>query len=349
MITIKPKTRSKIEIKTLEEVIPFLSKFSKNWKRLTPLVKQRLIQLLVSNTFYPNMYHFGLVIRKDILGMRSGTFKSEEYRDIFGWSEEEISKLFNSKAQIFKNCCAFTPGQKEFWIKHHHYSEADAIKKVSETQRKLSKRKKKTTINQPTSLAYYIHRGMSEEQGLKEQSAGQKKRRSNCIEYWLNKGYSKEDAQKEISELQKKRSMFSIEYWLHRGYTLEEAQKHSGTALKNQSTGRISKISQKFFKEVILSLEHDGFSELDFKYGENEHIEFISPKRRIYLDFLHVPSKKVIEFDGKYWHNKRQEQDSNRDDILKSMDYTVLRIPETYNKALWNKYIIQAVEFIKEN
>lgn len=349
MIVIKPKTRSKIEIKTLEEIVPYLSKFSKNWKRLTPTVKARLILLLEGCPFYPGMFHFGLVLRKDILNMRSGTFSPTEYRDIFGWTDEEIFTLMQSKAQIFKELCTVTPGQKEFWIQHHAMSEEDAIKAVSEQQRKLSIRKKKTKVNQPTSLAFYIHRGMSVEEALEAQSAVQKKRRNNCIEYWLNKGFSEENAKKKISELQKKRSKLSIEYWLHRGCTLEEAQEESRKAQKLQLPAKFSKISQKFFNEVLDKLEQIGFNRQDFKYGEHEQCVYTKSNKRNYLDFLHVPSKAVVEFDGTYWHAPQEQQDSERDTTLTSMGYSILRIPETYNVIKWDKYVSTAVDFIKEN
>lgn len=349
MITIKPKTRAKIEIKTIEEVVPYLRKFSKTWKTLTPIVSDRLQSLILSSPFFPGMSHFGLVLRKDILNMRSGTFSKEEYKDIFGWSENDINVLMNGKGAIIKQHCGFTPGQKEFWMLHHNMNVEDAIKQVSETQAKLSKRKKKTTANQPTSLAYYISRGLSQEDAVKAQSDVQKKRRNNCVEYWLNKGYTIDEAKIEISNLQKKRSQLSVEYWLHRGYTLEQAQEKSKTVQKNQLPQKFSKISVKFFKELLAVLEKENINIDDFKYGEDEHCIYISSKRRIYPDFIHMPSKKIVEFDGIYWHSIPEKRDTERDDILKSMGYKVLRVPETYNKMLWNKYIIQAAEFIKEN
>lgn len=254
MISIKPKTRSLITIKTVEEIIPHLKRVSKNWRSLTPKVKDCLITLLNRNPNYTGMSLFHFDLRKEVLHMRSGTFSSEQYKDIFGWSDEEIGSLMESKGKIFKETCAFTPYQKEFWMKHYDLSEEDAIKKVSDVQIKLSKRKKKTTVNQPTSLQYYLHRGMNEAEAIKAQSEVQKKRRNNCVEYWLNRGYSKEDAKKQISNVQKLRSKLSIDYWLHRGYTLEQAQEEAEVAQKSQMPGKVSKISQKFFAELLSEL-----------------------------------------------------------------------------------------------
>jgi hypothetical protein len=340
-----------IIIKTIEEIIPHLKRVSKSWRSLTPQVKDSLLSLLSRNPIYSGMNLFHLDLRKDVLHMRSGTFSSDQYKNIFGWSEEEISSLIKSKDNIIKNSSGgLTPCMKEFWIKHHGLSEKDAIKKVSEIQTKLSKRKKKTVFNNPISLQYYLQRGINKDEAIRAQSEVQKKRRNNCIEYWLNKGYSKEYAKKEISNLQKLRSKLSIEYWLHRGYTLEQAQKEAYLAQKAQMPSKVSKISKKFFTELLLELKKYGYLENEFKYGDNEECIYISSKRRIYLDFYHQLTKKVIEFDGKYWHSEKTIEDEKRDKMLKELGYSVLRIPETYDNELWNKYLIQAVEFIvKEN
>lgn len=350
MIRIKPKTRSLIEIKTIEDILPYLPKWSKNWKSLTPLVKSRLEDIIDSNSFFPGLSHLGLVIRKNVLEMRSGTFSKEHYVDIFGWTINEAEEMLKDKGQLFKESTGgITPGQKEFYVIYHGMSEEDAIKAVSIAQQKLSTRKKKTTVNQPTSLKYYIHRGMTEDEAAAAQSLTQKKRRNNCIEYWTNKGYSEEDAKTEISKIQKTRSQLSIDYWLTRGYSLEQAQEESVKIQNKQFPGKFSKISQKFFKELITILKEYGYSNSDFKFGEQEECVFITPKRRVYLDFLHIESKKVIEFDGKYWHHLQEEQDADRDKLLNSLGYSILRIPETYNKQLWYKYLTSASEFITGN
>jgi hypothetical protein len=323
---------------------------SKSWRSLTPQVKDRLLALLSRNPIYTGINLFHLDLRKEVLQMRSGTFSSEQYKNIFGWSDEEIRSLMKSKGKIIKDSSGgLTPCMTEFWVRHHGLSEKDAIKKVSELQTKLSKRKKKTVFNNPVSLQYYLHRGMNEDEAIKMQSEVQKKRRNNCIEYWLNKGYSKEYAEKEISNLQKLRSKLSVEYWLNKGYALEQAQKEADAAQKAQMPTKVSKISKKFFTELLLELKKYGYLENEFKYGDNEECIYISSKRRVYLDFYHQTTKKVIEFDGRYWHSEKDIEDDNRDKLLKELGYSVLRIPETYDNVLWNKYLIQAAEFIKEN
>jgi very-short-patch-repair endonuclease len=69
-------------------------------------------------------------------------------------------------------------------------------------------------------------------------------------------------------------------------------------------------------------------------------------KKRIYLDFLHIPTKSVIEFDGRYWHKKLIEEDVKRDAALEKMGYKVLRIKETYKPQEWLVNINIAISFI---
>lgn len=347
MIQIKPKTRSLKVLNTIEDVIPYLEKFSKNWKELTPSVEARINTLLENDTFYPGMSHFSKALRKDVLEMRSGTFSRQQYIDIFGWSEEEADELLSEKGKLFKETTGgFTPGQKEFWVKHHGMSEEDAVKAVSTAQRKLSVRKKKTTKNQPTSLQFYLSRGASEEEALKAQSEVQKKRRNTCLEYWLTRGYSEEDAKQEISKLQKLRSKLSVEYWLHRGHSLEEAQKKSYQFQNHQLPGKFSKCSQRFFNDVVDKLTHHGFNREDFVFGIKEHCIYISDNKRIYCDFFHEASNKIVEFDGIYWHKNNLDKDAYRDARLRELGYSILRIDETYNKIKWSENVNTAVKFI---
>lgn len=351
MITINPKTRPKIEIRSIEEIIPYLQKVSKNWKSLTPSIREKLETLLNDNLFFPGMSHFLKVVRKDVLDMRSGTFTAEQYAEIFGWSDSEISDFMQHKKNIWRKACPYTTAQPEFWMLHHGMNLEEARNTVSKKQQILSKRKKKTTANLKNSLTYYTSRGMSEEQGLIEQSKVQRLRRNNCIEYWLSRGFSEEDGKKEISELQKKRSQLSMVYWLDRGYSIEESKEKSSLAIRKNISLRsgISKSSKKFFTELVGILNTQGFEDGEFLFGDNEKCIFMSNQKRFYLDFYHEASNSVIEFDGHYWHKDSADQDALRDAYLLSIGLKTLRIPEPKNNRDSDKYINDAVTFIKDN
>lgn len=338
----------KWDIETLEDFAPHLQCVSKNWKKFTPRVSERLQTLLNENIKFSTKYEFYEYLRKQILEMRSGTFQEEHYVDIFGWATEEARQLLSDKGQLFKESThgGLTPNKAKFWEVYHKCSAAKAKERVSKFQRKLSIRKKKTKINQPTSIDYWLNRGHSQEQAVSQQSLLQKLRRNNCVEYWTSRGYSAEDAKLKISEIQKTRSQLSVNYWLHRGHDVESAQKNSLRAQRQQLPAKFSKVSQRFFIQLVDQLVSlHGFKKEDCLFGENEKCVYLTKRKRVFLDFLHVPSNKIIEFDGIFWH-KNPERDKSRDNALEKIGFKTLRVPETYNIHMWNKYISQAIQFL---
>jgi len=65
--------------------------------------------------------------------------------------------------------------------------------------------------------------------------------------------------------------------------------------------------------------------------------------RRFHVDFLLKDSKTVIECDGEYWHlnPKIRERDKRKDELLKSLDYKVLRFSgKTLDKYTENRLAI---------
>lgn len=50
------------------------------------------------------------------------------------------------------------------------------------------------------------------------------------------------------------------------------------------------------------------------------------PIKRYSVDIAHLPSKTVIECDGKYWHKGKERHDRKRDGVLKKLGWHVIRI-----------------------
>lgn len=173
-----------------------------------------------------------------------------------------------------------------------------------------------------------------------------KNHKNSCtLEYWLSKGYTESEAKHKRSERQ-------------RTFTLEKCiQKHGkekGTKiwverqekwlkkLNKSFAGRFSKISQKLFWEIYSKLKDKDsiyFAELDENknpdYSGKNHEFKIKLKHRMVLpDFYDEKTKKIIEFDGTYWHgehiirNSNKEREENRDKFLLSEGYNVLHIKE---------------------
>ena len=164
---------------------------------------------------------------------------------------------------------------------------------------------------------------------------------TTTIEYWLkNTDGDLEEAQKLLTERQ---TTFSLniciekhgqelgrEVWLERQYKWH----------RNYKKSNFSKISQRLFwsiAELLTSLNSIHFAELDDnKYkdisGKNNELR-LKLERVILPDFIDTDQKKIIEFDGIYWHgdvgrgNKARELERN--DILIRNGYRVLHINET--------------------
>lgn len=170
--------------------------------------------------------------------------------------------------------------------------------------------------------------------------------RTNTIRYWTNLGYSEEDAKQKVKERQ---TTFSLSKCIEK-YGKEEGteiwvkrQEKWKDSCKKTRTNKFSKISQELFWEVYGLLTEDKnfiyFAEL----GENKELDNSSvnneyrlklPERVLMPDFINLKTKKIIEFDGTYWHgeymikNPNKLRDEVRDKILIKNGYEVLHIKE---------------------
>lgn len=164
---------------------------------------------------------------------------------------------------------------------------------------------------------------------------------STTIEYWLKKTDGNlEEAKKLLSERQ---STFSLEkcikkYGEENG--LERWVKRQEKWHKNFKKSNYSKISQKLFWlicENLDNIEEIYFAELDINKnkcdnGVNNELKITLKEKVILPDFVDLKTKRIIEFDGVYWHgilgHGNKTRDELRDEILIKNGYSVLRINE---------------------
>jgi hypothetical protein len=110
-----------------------------------------------------------------------------------------------------------------------------------------------------------------------------------------------------------------------------------------------SLISQELFWEVYNNLSSElqhkcYFAELNKEYQFFVNYENNYPKKIIMPDFK--CRKCVIEYDGEYWHN--EELDAQRDTLLKSKGYNILRITDKEYQQNEKECITKCIEFINE-
>jgi very-short-patch-repair endonuclease len=187
----------------------------------------------------------------------------------------------------------------------------------------------------------YIHGTDNVEVTKRKAKENKTKDKDNTqIEYWLNKTNGNlEEAQKLLSQRQSTFSLKSCiekcgekegkQIWLNRQERWHKSYKKSN----------FSKISQELFWSVskqINNLNDIYFAQLNENKekdlsGTNHEIR-LKLEKVILPDFIDVKKRKIIEFDGTYWHGKvghgNKEREIERDMILSNDGYTVLHINE---------------------
>jgi very-short-patch-repair endonuclease len=224
----------------------------------------------------------------------------------------------------------------------------------------------------------------------------------NKIEYWLNQGYTDSEASQKVVEIQTSRSRKSLaakkgargysvrtkEYWMKRGMTeleaikkVSEVQVTNGLSVYVKKYGELigtkkynSRIDQWMKKMLLLTLGVSAVSTELFEavdpiavgaYGDHETT--VRGKTKVYrVDYIDKKQKKIIEFDGTYWHAdpaKYQPTDRIRNklvadiwqaDIKKTKDlelagYQVLRISESSYADNRMQVITQCKDFLNAN
>jgi very-short-patch-repair endonuclease len=205
----------------------------------------------------------------------------------------------------------------------------------------------------------FLYADKTDTQKIKEKAA--KNRADNdgnttSIGYWLKK--TNNDVERAEQLLSQRQSTFSLkkcieEYGEEKGFDRWKTRQE--TWHKNYKKSNFSKISQKLFWDVIEtlgSLENIYFAELD----KNKQKDFsrINNELRLTLDsvilpdFIDTAQKKVIEFDGVYWHGEighgNIQRENLRDNMLIKYGYKVLHINE--NDYIKNKQ--QTIELCRK-
>lgn len=223
---------------------------------------------------------------------------SVEFWENKGFSKEEATFERNSRRNI----------NKEFWIKKGH-PELDAIQLAKE-------QKKSNNLKGSNSNAknYKIYTNQKN------------------VLFWTSNGHTEQFAKKQISLSQ---STFSKEKCISKHGTekgLEIWLKRQEKWAKNYKKSNYSKVSQKLFWSVYNLLENKSnihFAELGEKDTNNEIVLKLK-NRTIKPDFINMSTKKIIEFDGAYWHDVQQNpyREHERDKALVDYGYEILHIKE---------------------
>jgi len=196
----------------------------------------------------------------------------------------------------------------------------------------------------------------SEKEAFVKESVGKwiktvpKEDRPMNVEYWVKRGMTEEDARAEVSRRQ---ATFSLEKCKER-YGEEEGlkrwQERQELWHSNYKKSNYSKISQELFFNLV-----DYVPDAQFAEHTGEKI-FKTLNGSVYkLDFWSPSTKKIIEFDGDYWHSEKLLQanpgrNENRDKEILSTDKSIriMHVKEIEYKQNKKGTIEKCLTFLKE-
>lgn len=178
--------------------------------------------------------------------------------------------------------------------------------------------------------------------------------------YWLKRTDGNEEKAKNL--LSNRQSTFSLEKCIEKYGEEKGLQRWLDRQEKwhsNYKKSNFSKISQELFWEIcknLSCLENIHFAELNENKekdvsGINNELK-LKLEKVILPDFIDIKQKKVIEFDGVYWHgnvghgNKSREKE--RDIILLNNGYKILHINENDFKIDKKGTVSKCIEFLKQ-
>tara|TARA_B110000503_G_scaffold95189_1_gene143344 strand:+ start:548 stop:1615 length:1068 start_codon:yes stop_codon:yes gene_type:complete len=301
-----------------------------------------------------------------LLGIPEMGRHTREYWTSRGWSESESYIKSKQNSQTGK----ISPYSREFWTSKINPNTGNYYTEEESDYERNSRR--------PIRKEYWIKKGYSIEES--EILAIESKNKNNikgsekvkklnpeihkifskrCIEYWTNKGYSEKDAIEKVSQHQ---TTFSLKICIEK-YGEEIGRQRwldrQNKWHKSYKKSNFSKISQQLFWDICSKLDF-----LDFIYfaelgiDKNPDYSGINNEYRLKLnrvflpDFIDIENKKIIEFDGIYWHGKVGRGNKKRDDEkIKSYimsGYSVLSICEKEYKNDKNGVIEKCLNFLKK-
>lgn len=268
-----------------------------------------------------------------------------------------------------------------YWLSRG-YTEEEANIKISDIQKKNSKR----------SVEYYINRGYSYDDAVCKVSEEQRKNVScskKSSEYWIKKGFTKEEAKSIASDIARKHSVWSKSYWMNQGYTEEEAankvleyncmsitckkfnnnlkefyyfRKNHAAACKlghangykraaslKLKQGNCSNVSnaEKHCFEVLKEWNSNVVHESYTVYIPEDFTSMINVYFYVCDGYIAVDNNVIIiEYDGKVWH--KEDRDIVRDREILSIDNNILGIIRLKESYFSNNDIIFNYESKKE-
>ena len=207
-------------------------------------------------------------------------------------------------------------------------------------------------------------------------------RNTNQKEYWMKKGYTEKEAEQLVSQrqqtfskeicIEKHGEKEGLKIWQERQdkwqATLDakSPEEKERIARAKMCGGKgYSMISQEMFWKIYEKIKtvvdtdqiyfatYNRLTHKDDGTEKNYEYFFITEDgEHFFLDFLLRNKKRIIEFDGDYWHGEargNQERDRIREQKLKDAGYEIWRVSERDYKREPVAMVYEAVQFLLED
>jgi hypothetical protein len=319
-------------------------------------------------------------------GFKTNKWGNIEYFIERGWTHNdtlvELGKRNEELKQRNRLC-------EEYWI-NKGYTKEEAINEISKQQKKSSKcvktyhgKSKKMLADKgyseedikricltPTNSEFWVNKGYSENEAkdiinknqieAAKQVDFEKRLIPSNIEYWVERGFNYQQAKQKVTERQ---TTFSLDICVQK-YGEEDGLKRFNERqikwLTNYKKTNFSKISQTLFWDILESeptIKNNNIFFATFKNGfkddsgKNNEYRLSLLNGVILPDFIDLAKRKIIEFDGTYYHRLTPEnslREEKRDKMILESDYQVLHISEYDYKNNKQEIVNKCVAFLNK-
>jgi hypothetical protein len=309
------------------EIVSSLNNINTNNGIFLDLFYTRYVDVIFPNvTSIPFDNYSKYFWRTECLGIESSSNKDKYWLDR-GWSIEETKKLKSSK---YGTCSLDYYKSKGYTEEKSKSLLQERTKLISDQANQTKKEKSERDPNFSKMGGYGIDKwlllGYSEKEAKQKYKDAKSSRfekiqefhkenpnfyrgkRKGQIEYWTSKGFSEEEAKDLIKESQ---STFTLQKCIEKYGNIEGRkrfeERQNKWSLKLESkykNGEFSKVPKNLNSSRYSKSAKNLFDRLLFHIPEakcfNNELEMIKNGSRFYFDFAYT--KKIIEFNGDYWH-----------------------------------------------
>lgn len=176
------------------------------------------------------------------------------------------------------------------------------------------------------------------------------------LSYWLNIADGDEVVAKELYTKSQTRD---VNWFIEKYGEIDGINKHKEKIEKWSKTfkkANYSKISQELFAEIATHIDctnvyYATFLREDMTSYKNKEYTLELANTYVRPDFIDTNLKKVIEFDGDYWHSPAKTNPARellRDNNIKQAGYDIIHVKEYEYKNNKQQVIQQCLNFLKQ-